>query len=223
MRIISATFVKGVTRLDSATDDGLPQVAFIGRSNVGKSSVINSVTGVSGLAKTSSFPGRTRQANFFLINKSFYLVDLPGYGFADVSEEGRQKLHDLIDWYLFGSANRQYKVVLIIDAEVGFTEADLEMLHALEDHGKNITIVANKIDKIKPSEQAKKEDIIKELAGAHRLIFYSAKQGSGIGELAHELLDNEIPAKKQVRRSIFGGPLAVRGVKSRKRPERPSS
>lgn len=217
MHITSATFVKGVTERDPIIADGLPHIAFIGRSNVGKSSVINSVTHSKDLAKTSSFPGRTQQLNFFLINKTAYIVDLPGYGYADVSESGRKRLQALIDWYLFGSDYTQEKIVFIIDAEVGFTETDLEMLHALEDHGKNFIIIANKIDKIKPSEYDKKIDIIKELAGTHRLIFYSARHGTGLGELAREILSAAVTAKKTTSRAIFGGPSVVRGVKSRKR------
>ena len=91
MNITSARFIKGVVGPDENLEDGVPQIAFIGRSNVGKSSVINTLANQKGLAKTSSFPGRTQQINLFLINKSFYLVDLPGYGFAKASKDTRNK------------------------------------------------------------------------------------------------------------------------------------
>jgi len=85
MRITSATFVKGIVGSDEILEGEFPQIAFIGRSNVGKSSVINSLTNQKGLAITSSFPGRTREINLFLINDAFYLLDLPGYGYAKAS------------------------------------------------------------------------------------------------------------------------------------------
>ena len=149
MRITSASFIKGIVDDDPILGDGTPQIAFIGRSNVGKSSLINTLTNQGGLARTSSFPGRTQEINIFLINKSFYLVDLPGYGFARASSAGRDKISDLIHSYLFNSNYEQKKVVLIIDANVGPTDKDIAMLCALEDHKKSIVIVANKIDKIK--------------------------------------------------------------------------
>lgn len=220
MKITTATFVQGATIDRPFAQDGLPQVAFIGRSNVGKSSVINSVTHHEGLAKTSSFPGRTQQLNFFLFNKTVYGVDLPGYGFADISEIGRKRLQELIDWYLFSGEYEQAKIVFIIDAAVGFTEMDLEMLHALEEHHKPFVIVANKIDKIKPSEFDKKIEIIKELSGSHRVILYSATTGVGIGELAREIMESSTGRGATKKTQIFGGPRVVRGVKSRPRASR---
>src|SRR3989344_2302589 len=101
MQITSAEFVKGVVGEDEILTDGTPQIAFIGRSNVGKSSVINSLAQKKDLARTSAFPGRTQEINLFLINRSFYLVDLPGYGYAKMSKEKQFELQDLIAWYLF--------------------------------------------------------------------------------------------------------------------------
>src|SRR5947209_1920735 len=149
MNITSAKFVKGVVGEDEVLEDGTPQVAFIGRSNVGKSSVINTLANQKGLAKTSSFPGRTQEINVFLINKAFYLVDLPGYGFAKGSKQTQEKIQSLIYWYLLDSHYQQKKVVLIVDSNVGVTDTDAQMLHSLELAQKNIIIVANKVDKIK--------------------------------------------------------------------------
>ena len=95
MKITSTKFVKGVVEDDAILGDGKAQIAFIGRSNAGKSSVINSLTHKEGLARTSSFPGRTQEINLFLINESFYLVDLPGYGFARASGSGRERIREL--------------------------------------------------------------------------------------------------------------------------------
>jgi len=188
MKITSAKFIKGVVGADETLQDGTPQVAFIGRSNVGKSSVINSLTGEKNLARTSQFPGRTREINVFLINRSFYLLDLPGYGFAKASREGKARLQGLIYWYLFNSQYEQKKVVLIIDGFVGPTENDVEMLKALEERKKNVVIVANKVDKIKKSEYEAKFRKIRDAAGAHMVIPYSAEKKIGISDLTKEIL-----------------------------------
>lgn len=187
MRITSAKFIKGIVEADAALEDGIPQVAFIGRSNVGKSSTINSLTGEKNMARISSFPGRTREINIFLINESFYLVDLPGYGFSRGSQENQERLRELINWYLFMSGYQQKLIVLIIDADVGPTADDLEILQALEEHKKNIVIAANKIDKIKRAECKKQLQKIQGLVGNHKVIPYSAKKGIGIRDLIREI------------------------------------
>ncbi len=151
MKTISAKFIKCIVGPDDILTDGVPQVAFIGRSNVGKSSLINTLTNTKKLAVTSSFPGRTQQINVFFINESIYFMDLPGYGYARASGAGRQKIQELINWYFFDSGVEPRYVVLIIDAEVGPTKDDLEMLLDLRKANKNILVVANKIDKIKKS------------------------------------------------------------------------
>mgnify|MGYP001574893479 CR=1 FL=1 len=186
MKITSAVFKKGLKGEDSILDDGIPQVAFIGRSNAGKSSTINSLTKVKDLARTSAFPGRTQELNVFLINKRLYIVDLPGYGFARASLGSLQKLNKLIYWYLFDS-RFDAKVVLIIDANVGPTADDLGMLKALEDNGKEIVIVANKIDKIKKSEYKKQMIMIADKMPGHKIIPYSSKTKIGMGDLSTEI------------------------------------
>ena len=188
MRIASAKFVKGIVGPDEILEGGFPQIAFIGRSNVGKSSVINSLTNQKDLAITSSSPGRTRQINLFLINNSLYLLDLPGYGFAKASHAVRDRLFNLVDWYLFKSPYQQKKVVCIIDANIGPTDNDLEMLRALEDFQKEIVIVANKIDKIKKSKYTGRLEEINNLTGAHKIIPYSSHDKIGIKALTQEIL-----------------------------------
>ncbi len=173
---------------DDILEDGIPQVAFIGRSNVGKSSVINSLVNRKDLAKSSSKAGKTKEINLFLINKSFYLVDLPGYGFAQASLEERENLRKLIFWYLLYSSVEHKKVVLIIDAKVGVTENDAEMLRRLDDREKNIIVVANKVDKLKNSEYKKALAAIQVKVGAHTVIPYSAEKKIGIGELLDRML-----------------------------------
>lgn len=184
----SAVFVKSIIGPDKDLEKNKPYVAFIGRSNVGKSSLINSLTRQSGLARTSSFPGRTREIILFLINKSTYFVDLPGYGFAKGSKTDQDRIQQLIYWYLFTSEYKQKKVVLIVDANVGMTENDEKMLYSLKEHKKDIIIAANKIDKLKGAKLTEQLKKIQELAGSVPVIPYSSKKNIGAGVLMHELL-----------------------------------
>ncbi len=173
---------------DPLFTDGIPQIVFVGRSNVGKSSVINSLANQKNLARTSAMPGRTQQINIFLINNAFYLVDLPGYGFAKIPEANRQQIEKMIDWYLFQSGYNFKKVVLIIDAKVGPTDGDKEMLYCLEKADKDIIVVANKIDKLNKSETTSQLKKLQDLFHLHKIIPYSAEKKIGVGELTAELL-----------------------------------
>lgn len=188
MEIKSAKFIKTIVGPDQLLENGLPQIAFIGRSNVGKSSTINALTKQKGLAIVSASPGRTQGINAFLINDNFYLIDLPGYGFAKLSKTDRVWLHDLINWYLFNPKFNPKKIIQIIDANIGPTADDLELLQTLENKNKNILVIANKIDKIKPSEYVKKCQRIKDSVGYHEIIFYSSKTGVGIKAIIDKLL-----------------------------------
>ena len=189
MKIKSAKFVKGIMGEDEILEDELPKVVFVGRSNVGKSSVINSLVGRRDLAKSSSKAGKTKEINFFLINQEFYLVDLPGYGFASASIEERDNLRKLIYWYLLFSSVPHKKVVLIIDAKIGMTDSDLEILRRLDERQMDIVIVANKIDKIKKSEYKKQLLAIQNQAGEHKVIPYSTEEKIGIGELTTAIIN----------------------------------
>lgn len=186
MKITSVKFVKGVVGDDKILADGIPQVAFIGRSNVGKSSLINCITN-SKISRTSSYPGSTQEINIFLINDSFYLVDLPGYGFARASGAGREKIGDLIDSYLFNSIYTQEKVVLIIDANVGMTDRDMAMLKELKHFHKDFVIIANKIDKMTQSEYHHKMTEIKKVVGDSLVIPFSSKKRAGLDNLISEI------------------------------------
>lgn len=182
MKITSTKFIKGIVGDDELFGDGIPQIAFIGRSNVGKSSLINTLTN-SKISRTSATPGRTQEINIFLVNNAYYLVDLPGYGYAQASGLGREKISDLIHTYLFDSAFGQKKVVLIIDANVGMTDKDIEMLEELHKHNKNIIIIANKVDKMTQSEYHKKINEVKKLATHDTIIPFSTKNRKGIENL----------------------------------------
>ncbi len=187
MKITSATFVKGVTGDDVILEDGTPQVAFIGRSNAGKSSLINSLTGRAKLAITSSTPGRTKELNVFRINNTHYFIDLPGYGYAKTGGQTLEKLNKLIVWYLLESKHTP-KVVVLIDANVGPTKDDLSTLKELERTGKEIVVVANKVDKIRKSYYLNHMKKLQEKIQGHKLFPYSSVTKVGIEELRAELL-----------------------------------
>lgn len=176
MNIKSSVFVRGVTGEDNIVKDDLPQIALIGRSNVGKSSVINSIVGNKKLARSSATAGRTQEINFFLINNSFYLVDLPGYGYARGSFEARSLITERIKWYLFESGIEQNKVILIIDGRTSMTDSDIEMYEALSSHQKDVIILVNKIDKLNLSEKQKCINSIRKITKDYPIIPYSAEK-----------------------------------------------
>lgn len=188
MKIISAQFVKGILGSDPVLDNGFPQVAFVGRSNAGKSSLINSLAGQYGLARTSNTPGRTREINLFLINGKQYFLDLPGYGYAKASKGTQEELGSLISAYLFDSPYAQKKIVVVIDGAVGPTKLDLEMLEKLKEHEKEILIVANKIDKVNITARKKQLDEIQKTVGDFQVIAYSSEKRVGRSELLAEIL-----------------------------------
>lgn len=187
--IRSAEFIKGIVGTDAKLDDEYPQIAFIGRSNAGKSTVINTITNQKKLARTSSFPGRTQEINLFLINRKIYFLDLPGYGYAKVSKDSRDWLQKVIQWYLFGSGYEQHQIVLILDAKVGPTDKDLTMIQQLEEHGKSFVVVANKVDKIRQPDYQKQMAHIQELVGDHPIIPFSSVKRTGVQELLQVILN----------------------------------
>lgn len=187
MKIKSAIFIKGIVGSNKLLEDGVPQIAFIGRSNAGKSSLLNSLTGVRDLAITSKTPGRTKQINAFLINDTHYFMDLPGYGYAKVGAKELEKLSKLIFWYLLDSGHPQ-KVVMMVDSVVGPTINDLDVLADLEQTGVEVVVVLNKVDKIKKSHYLNHMKKLTEQLPGHKLIPYSSTTKVGIEELTNELL-----------------------------------
>src|SRR4030043_1137272 len=188
MKILKAEFAKGVIGDDYGMKDNLPHIAFFGRSNVGKSSVINSLVGKKDLVKASKTPGKTREANFFRINDSFYFVDFPGYGYAKCSISERNKLTKRIFWYVEHSNVRPKAVFLIIDAKVGLTVLDHEMIKILEENKHQIVIVANKIDKIGKIAAEKQLSSIQKEAPHTFVLPYSAKTKEGKDELIEKIM-----------------------------------
>ncbi len=183
MNITSSEFVRGVVGSTDFLADERPQIAFVGRSNVGKSSVINSLLGRKGLVHTSSTPGKTLQINFFLVNKTMHFVDLPGYGYAKHSQKRREKLRKMITWYLTSGEANISVVVLIIDAKIGIKEFDREVLDIACEHNHRVMLIANKMDKLNQKQRAAKQKEIVVDVSLHNidvdLIFYSAKTGKG--------------------------------------------
>ncbi len=183
MEIKTAEFIKGIKGTNSILFDGISQVAFIGRSNVGKSSVINCLLNRKKLVKTSSKPGKTKEINFFLVNNSMYFVDLPGYGFSGMSKKGSNKLGRHILWYLTDPKINPKYVVVIIDARIGITDFDNDTINLLNEFGHKILIVANKIDKLKKNDIYKKIDKIRAEVNNKQTIPFSAKDKIGRQEL----------------------------------------
>ena len=187
MKITSAKFIKGVVGPDNMVEDELPQIAFIGRSNAGKSSLLNSLTNSSKLAITSKTPGRTREINVFLINQTHYFMDLPGYGYAKAGGDTIKKISELISWYLFESPHDP-TVVVLVDANIGPTKDDLGIIHELEKAQKRVVVVLNKVDKIKPSQYQNQIKKLKQQLPGHQLFPYSSTKKIGIEELTKAIL-----------------------------------
>ena len=187
MNVTSAEFIKGIRGTDPVATDGTPQVAFVGRSNVGKSSLIAALTNNRGLVKVSNTPGKTREINFFRINNKFYLVDLPGYGYARVGPTEKEKLQKLILWYLTDPSIRPEMVVIVVDANVGVTAFDQQMIEILREQKHPFVIAANKIDKLGKRELAARLAEIEKISGAE-VAPVSAETHDGVKELARILL-----------------------------------
>lgn len=151
MKIKTAVFVKSSSLHEQCPKADRPEYAFIGRSNVGKSSLINALTGFGSLAKTSSKPGKTQVINHFMINDTWYLVDLPGYGYAKVSQTDRQKWAQMIDGYLFNRENLTCTFVLV-DSRIEPQKIDLEFMEKLGANGVPFCIVFTKTDKLRPPQ-----------------------------------------------------------------------
>ena len=177
---MKAEFIVSAGSPDQFPSDGLPEVAFFGRSNVGKSSLLNVLTGQKRLAFTSSTPGRTQTINFYRIERTFYFVDLPGYGYARVSRERARQWQGLMEQYLLKRESLKL-ACLILDARRGWMEADRNLKQWLEGHGREYLVIATKTDKLNQSEQARGLGAIRR-EGAEPLPF-SALTGRGVREL----------------------------------------
>jgi GTP-binding protein len=191
MEIKQSEFITSAVKPNQYPEDNMAEVAFVGRSNVGKSSIINSLTNRKSLAKVSGTPGKTRLINFFLINNTFRLVDLPGYGYAKVSKTEKQGWGQIIESYLLNRPQLR-KVVLLVDCRHKPTEDDILMYKWIRHYGHNTLIVATKKDKLKKSEIPKSEKLIREtleLGSNEKVMFFSSLNKAGREELLNELFD----------------------------------
>lgn len=191
MKITEVEFVKSVVDVRDLPSENLKEIAFAGRSNVGKSSLINRMLGRKKMAKTSSTPGKTRQLNYFKINRSFYLVDLPGYGYAKVPKSEKEKWQQLITDFVTQS-RRLVGVVSLIDSRVGPTKLDIQLLEWLQELKKRTIIVATKADKLSNSALIQKVNLFRaELAVYSKagIIPFSATRGTGKKELWREIMN----------------------------------
>ncbi|HKL12423.1 MAG TPA: ribosome biogenesis GTP-binding protein YihA/YsxC [Halanaerobiales bacterium] len=185
MKINNPEFVKSAHTIDGYPYNNLPEIAFAGRSNVGKSSMINKILNRKALARTSSKPGHTRSINFYNIDNNFFLVDLPGYGFAKVSKEEKDKWSMLIDDYLHYRENLA-GLVMIVDSRHKPTKQDKVMLNWIREVNIPKIIAATKADKLSNNQKAKQKKVIRKSLGLNDLeqfTFFSAKTGKGKKEL----------------------------------------
>lgn len=190
MKVRDARFVVSAVRAADLPRDGRQQIAFAGRSNVGKSSLINRLLGRKDLARTSSRPGRTRSVNFFLIDDSWYVVDLPGYGYARVSKSEREAWGRSVGRY-FRSAAGRVRVVLLVDGKVAGTPLDSEAYGYLQSLGLEPVVVVTKIDRVKRGARAGTLAKVAELLGMPsgvELFPVSSRTGEGVSRLFAELL-----------------------------------
>ncbi|MCL2761231.1 MAG: ribosome biogenesis GTP-binding protein YihA/YsxC [Desulfuromonadales bacterium] len=183
MHVKSATFIKSATKPSQYPESGLPEIAFAGRSNVGKSSLINVLVNRKNLVRTSSTPGRTQLINFFDVNGTFSLVDLPGYGFAKVPLAVKQHWGPMMETYLSKSPNLK-AVVLILDIRRIPGAEDIQMLGWLNSYEVPALLVLTKCDKLSKTERAKQVKLIAGELGIDQsyFCFFSAisKEGSGV-------------------------------------------
>ena len=191
----NAEFILSAVSPKNFIQDGLPQVAFAGRSNVGKSSVINRLLNRRNFARVGAAPGKTVHVNYFNIDKAFYLVDLPGYGYAKVSKSERDRWGRLMEDY-FARPDLLTLGVMIVDARHKPTADDCTMARWFKETGCPLVIVANKLDKLKKSEIEPNLQIIRdtlELGETDQLIPFSAEKGTGREELLRAIFRGTEP------------------------------
>ena len=177
MMITSAKFIKGIRGTDDVLYNGIPQIAFVGRSNVGKSSLINDLVRSTTLVKVGKKPGKTTEINFFLVNNEFYFVDLPGYGFARASLEEREKTRKMLLWYFTASGVKPRTIGLVVDSNIGLTPLDHDMIKVLQREKHHVVIIANKIDKLSGNERpASMAKLVDEFPDADIVHFSASKK-----------------------------------------------
>ena len=193
MKVIDAKFYKSVFKKASLPTGQIPEVAFSGRSNVGKSSLINTLINRKGIAKTSSTPGRTQSINFIDINDSLYFVDLPGYGYARVPDSVKKDWQHLIEGYLEKRENLKL-VILIIDSRRDPREEEAQFADWLKLNGISYAVVITKIDKLKKGKRLKSYSAWQKFLGVENVLPFSAVTGEGKGGI-WSIIEQHLNAK----------------------------
>jgi GTP-binding protein len=191
------TFVLGAADLAQVPDSTLPEIAFAGRSNVGKSSLVNALTGRKTLARTSVTPGRTQQLNFFDIGSRLMLADLPGYGYARAPKKEVDAWTRLVKAYLMGRPQLR-RVCVLIDSRHGLKANDREVMKDLDDAAVNYQLILTKADKVKPGPLAKTLEAVKKEAATHpaaypEIVVTSSAKGTGVADLQAALSQLALP------------------------------
>ncbi len=201
MKITSATYLTSVVSEDKILTDGV-EFAFSGRSNVGKSSFINSLTNVKKLAKTSQTPGRTRMINYFTINNSFKFVDLPGYGYAKAGKENKLMWATLMESYLNDATNLK-RVFMLVDLRHPPTDLDFRMLKYLTYTGRRFTIIATKADKIAKSKIAAYVAVIakKLFVMPNNIIPYSSETGYNKDKIL-QVIEDDLNEQEEIEEFV---------------------
>ena len=185
LRVETAEFILSAHGSGDYVRDGRPEVAFVGRSNVGKSSLLNRLLGRKGLARISSTPGRTQAVNYFLVNGRSYFVDLPGYGYAKAGKEARREWAARVNGYL-GQALPRALVVMLVDGKVGATPLDVQAYEYLSSLGARIVVAATKVDRVPRGRRVAAAREARNTLGLNDsipLIPVSAHSGEGIKDL----------------------------------------
>lgn len=178
-----ARFMRGINGTDSILETPFPQVAFVGRSNVGKSSTLNALLGVNGLARTSQTPGKTQQINFFMVNNNMFFVDLPGYGYAKMPEKEAEDIRKHILWYISGGEAHPKYLVLIVDVRHPLTSYDKELISVATSEQHPLLILLNKVDTLNQKERSLALRAYKEALGEILHVPFSAKTKEGVAEV----------------------------------------
>lgn len=192
MNITSAKYLTSVVEAKNILKDDMVEVAFVGRSNVGKSSLINRLVGVKNLAKTSSTPGLTKMINYFVINDLFRIVDLPGYGYAKTGQKHISNWAGLMEKYLLGSPNLK-TVFVLVDCRHEPSELDKMMLEFLNSYQIPYMIIATKVDKLAKSKIPQACNAIAKILGVRKELVYGFSSENGYGrEKLLEYIENII-------------------------------